>query len=147
MVLTSLKDCLQRRQSAATLEYLEHEEVDVPEAVGGALDDVDLVVDGFGEAVGDGSYEVVEEVEPPALQLLDQVQEGLQLGLASALHPAVEELAGAIERVLRDGDLRAELVARGLTRTGYFSWERAARQTARVYRQAYSGKSEKAVTE
>jgi glycosyltransferase involved in cell wall biosynthesis len=59
----------------------------------------------------------------------------------------VEELADAIERVLRDGDLRAELVARGLTRTGYFSWERAARQTARVYRQAYSGKSEKAVTE
>jgi glycosyltransferase involved in cell wall biosynthesis len=59
----------------------------------------------------------------------------------------VEELADAIQRVLHDEDLRAGLVAKGLARARHFSWERAARQTAQVYRQACSAKSEKTVTE
>lgn len=48
----------------------------------------------------------------------------------------VEELAGAIRRVLSDRDLRADLVARRLARARHFSWERAARQSTQVYRQA-----------
>lgn len=48
----------------------------------------------------------------------------------------VEKLADAIGRVLRDRDLRADLVAKGLARAAHFSWERAARQTIEVYRQA-----------
>jgi glycosyltransferase involved in cell wall biosynthesis len=47
-----------------------------------------------------------------------------------------EELADAIERVLGGSGLRSELVAKGLARARHFSWERAACQTAQVYRQA-----------
>jgi glycosyltransferase involved in cell wall biosynthesis len=52
---------------------------------------------------------------------------------------AVEELAGAMQRVLRDRDLREDLIAKGLARARLFSWERAACQTAQVYRQACQG--------
>jgi glycosyltransferase involved in cell wall biosynthesis len=51
----------------------------------------------------------------------------------------VEGLADAMWRVLKDHDLRADLVARGLARAGHFSWEQAARQTLQVYRQACLG--------
>jgi glycosyltransferase involved in cell wall biosynthesis len=51
----------------------------------------------------------------------------------------VEGLADAMERVLGDADLRVDLVTRGLARSGHFSWERAARQTAQVYRRACQG--------
>jgi glycosyltransferase involved in cell wall biosynthesis len=50
-----------------------------------------------------------------------------------------EELADAIQHMLRDRDLRSDLVAKGLVRAGHFSWERAACQTAQVYRQACRG--------
>jgi len=49
----------------------------------------------------------------------------------------VEGLANAIWRVLNDRDLRADLVAKGLARARHFSWEKAARQTLQVYRQAF----------
>jgi len=48
----------------------------------------------------------------------------------------VEGLANAIWRVLNDRDLRADLVAKELARARHFSWEKAARQTLQVYRQA-----------
>jgi glycosyltransferase involved in cell wall biosynthesis len=38
--------------------------------------------------------------------------------------------------MLTDHDLRADLVAEGLARARHFSWERAARKTVQVYRQA-----------
>jgi glycosyltransferase involved in cell wall biosynthesis len=48
----------------------------------------------------------------------------------------IEGLADAMWRVLSDPDLRADLVAKGLTRARHFSWERTARQTVQFYRQA-----------
>jgi glycosyltransferase involved in cell wall biosynthesis len=44
-----------------------------------------------------------------------------------------DALARALERLLADEALRAELRARGLERAGDFSWERAARETLAVY--------------
>jgi glycosyltransferase involved in cell wall biosynthesis len=46
----------------------------------------------------------------------------------------VGEIAAAIERVIGDANLRAELRAKGLARAAQFSWERAARETSQVYR-------------
>jgi len=45
-------------------------------------------------------------------------------------------LCDAMERVLKDGDLRAMLRQRGLERAATFSWEKAARQTIEVYEEA-----------
>lgn len=46
----------------------------------------------------------------------------------------VDELAGALRRVLADPKLRADLGRKGIVRAGLFSWERMAQQTAQVYR-------------
>jgi len=46
----------------------------------------------------------------------------------------VEEMAVAMQRLLRDDDLHAELREKGLQRARVFSWERAARRTLDVYR-------------
>jgi glycosyltransferase involved in cell wall biosynthesis len=48
----------------------------------------------------------------------------------------IEGLADAMWRVLSDLDLRSDLIAKGLARARHFSWERAARKTVQVYRQA-----------
>ncbi len=48
----------------------------------------------------------------------------------------VDALAGALERVLTDAELAADLRARGLARSAGFSWEATARATLDVYRQA-----------
>jgi glycosyltransferase involved in cell wall biosynthesis len=45
----------------------------------------------------------------------------------------VGALADAMERLLRDERLRADLRERGLKRAAEFSWEKAARRTAEVY--------------
>jgi glycosyltransferase involved in cell wall biosynthesis len=45
-----------------------------------------------------------------------------------------EELAVAMQRLLSDDDLHAELSEKGLQRARVFSWERAARRTLDVYR-------------
>lgn len=47
----------------------------------------------------------------------------------------IEELSAALERLLGDTALRAELRARGLRRAQSFSWDRAARETLEVYQQ------------
>jgi glycosyltransferase involved in cell wall biosynthesis len=47
----------------------------------------------------------------------------------------VDGLAAAMERVLRDADLRQDLRERGLARASQFTWERTARQTVAVYRE------------
>ena len=46
----------------------------------------------------------------------------------------VDEIAGALERVLDDSELRAGLRRKGLARATGFTWERCARETWRVYR-------------
>lgn len=45
------------------------------------------------------------------------------------------ELARALERVLRDSDLRQEMRRRGLAQARHFSWRRTAEETLEVYRQ------------
>jgi glycosyltransferase involved in cell wall biosynthesis len=47
-----------------------------------------------------------------------------------------DDLRTALERALTDGALRADLAQRGLERARLFTWDRAARQTLDVYRQA-----------
>ncbi|MBI4758040.1 MAG: glycosyltransferase family 4 protein, partial [Chloroflexi bacterium] len=44
-----------------------------------------------------------------------------------------QELAQALQRVLEDAALRVELRGKGLGQAARFSWERAARETLRVY--------------
>ncbi len=44
-------------------------------------------------------------------------------------------IAGALERVLGDEQLRAELRAKGLARAAQFTWERTAARTLEIYRQ------------
>lgn len=46
----------------------------------------------------------------------------------------VDGWAVALNRVLTDDDLRAEMAAKGIKRAALFSWERAARETLSVYR-------------
>jgi glycosyltransferase involved in cell wall biosynthesis len=48
-------------------------------------------------------------------------------------------IRGAIERLLGDAELRAELRRRGLARAASFSWERTARATAATYERALAG--------
>jgi glycosyltransferase involved in cell wall biosynthesis len=47
----------------------------------------------------------------------------------------VGEIAAAVERVIHDDRLRAELRAKGIARAAQFSWERAARETLNVYQE------------
>jgi glycosyltransferase involved in cell wall biosynthesis len=48
----------------------------------------------------------------------------------------VDALASSIALVAGSGDLRSELSARGLERSAAFSWDRCARETLAVYRDA-----------
>ena len=48
----------------------------------------------------------------------------------------VEALAAAIEKVITDSNLRAELSVQGLARAKLFNWRETARQTLAVYRKA-----------
>jgi glycosyltransferase involved in cell wall biosynthesis len=50
------------------------------------------------------------------------------------------ELADALQRLLGDAALRAELGARGRAHAARFSWERAAAETVAVYHRALEGK-------
>lgn len=49
------------------------------------------------------------------------------------------QIAAAMERILTEPDLAAELRARGLARARLFSWGRAARETAALYRRVLEG--------
>lgn len=49
---------------------------------------------------------------------------------------SVDELAAAISRVLKSADTRAEMKEAGLARAAGFSWEKCARETLEVYREA-----------
>jgi glycosyltransferase involved in cell wall biosynthesis len=50
----------------------------------------------------------------------------------------VEGLSAAIERVLADKDLRADLRKKGLDRAKLFSWEKVASETLQVYSEVYA---------
>ena len=55
----------------------------------------------------------------------------------------VDGMAGAMQRVLRDADLRVMLRKSGLKRAQDFSWERAAQETVAVYRQVMNERCRK----
>ena len=46
----------------------------------------------------------------------------------------VEQLKGAMERVVSSEDLRRDLIARGRLRCAAFSWERCTEETLAIYR-------------
>jgi glycosyltransferase involved in cell wall biosynthesis len=50
----------------------------------------------------------------------------------------IEALTGAVERVLTDRALAADLRRRGLERARVFTWERTARSTLEVYREIHA---------
>lgn len=52
-----------------------------------------------------------------------------------------EEMAVAMQRLLTDDALHAEMRHKGLQRAAGFSWERAARETLAVYRQVAAGRA------
>ena len=60
------------------------------------------------------------------------------VGDAALLHPPTdhEALADALLRVIKDESLRTTLRARGIERAAHFTWERSARETLAVYREA-----------
>ncbi|UCD58499.1 MAG: glycosyltransferase family 1 protein, partial [Candidatus Hydrogenedentota bacterium] len=45
----------------------------------------------------------------------------------------IEDMAGAMHRILHDESLREELVAKGFNRSRQFSWDDAAKRTLEVY--------------
>jgi glycosyltransferase involved in cell wall biosynthesis len=47
----------------------------------------------------------------------------------------IDDMAAAVDRLLRDDDLRRQLAARGRERAASFTWERAAEQTVRLYQE------------
>ena len=49
----------------------------------------------------------------------------------------IKEIASAIKQVLTDRKLREKLIDKGLERVKRFSWERTARETLKIYQQAY----------
>jgi len=56
---------------------------------------------------------------------------------ASLVDPEnVEEMAGRMDALLNDGALRKRVAAAGLAKAKEFTWERAARETLRIYREA-----------
>jgi len=55
------------------------------------------------------------------------------------VEPNVDQFAAAIIRIMTDRGLRRELSVRSLERAALFSWQRAAEQTAKVYRAVASG--------
>jgi len=93
--------------------------------------------EGFGmpvlEAMASGCPVIASDIAP-----LREVSAG------AALHVPVRDvaaLAAAMRRVASDGPLRAELSAKGLERARAFSWDRCARETLAVYRDAMSSRS------
>ncbi len=53
-----------------------------------------------------------------------------------------DAIAAALDRVISDSDLRAQLRVKGLTRADLFDWQKTARQTLAVYKKAANHRSE-----
>jgi glycosyltransferase involved in cell wall biosynthesis len=51
---------------------------------------------------------------------------------------STEDLAGALERLIADSDLRDEYSKRGRERAKLYPWERSIRETYRVYKELMS---------
>jgi glycosyltransferase involved in cell wall biosynthesis len=48
-------------------------------------------------------------------------------------------IGAAVERLLTDSELRADLIRRGYERAAQFTWERCAEQTLAMYERAMRG--------
>jgi alpha-1,3-rhamnosyl/mannosyltransferase len=111
-------------------------------AVGG--DDVVALMQSAGALVQPSSYEgfglpVLEAMAcgcPVVASDLDVLRE--ITGGAARLVPVgdVAALGQALASIAASPALRTELAARGLERAAHFSWDRCARQTLEVYREA-----------
>ena len=90
------------------------------------------IYEGFGlpivEAMACGSPVVASDI-PPFREIA---------GGAAVLVEDVERLASALGEVAGSAELRQSLAERGLARAREFSWERCARETLAVYREAAS---------
>jgi glycosyltransferase involved in cell wall biosynthesis len=53
----------------------------------------------------------------------------------------VAALAGALQHVLEDGELREQMRTAGLAQAASFSWQRTARETVKCYRRALAGQA------
>jgi len=51
----------------------------------------------------------------------------------------LDEMTGAMERLLSDEKLREELKVKGLKRAELFTWEETAKKTLQVYEEVYRG--------
>lgn len=102
---------------------------------GAAVTVMPSIYEGFGlpvlEAMACGS--------PVACSQTSSVGEIAGDGAATFDPRDVESIATTLRRLLDDADLRAMLVERGVRRAAGFTWERAARETWAVYRQAAAG--------
>ena len=66
------------------------------EAVAASLEHLDLVIDAFGDTVGDAVFKVTEDAVSPAGEPFGQPDERFQSALLAALDPAFEECLGFI---------------------------------------------------
>jgi len=112
----------------------------VPDRVLAALyrDAMLLCLPSYGEGFGLPVLEAMAAGAPVLASDLPAVRE--VAGEAAVLFPAGEPdaLAGALERMLDDGALRARLRERGLDRAAAFSWQATAQATVAAYRAALS---------
>lgn len=106
------------------------------------LDDLPALIRGAEALVFPSLYEGFGLPPLEAMACGCPVASSLRHSLAEVCGDAVLELdpedpvqmAGAIDAVVGDGDLREQLVARGLAHAAGFSWRRAAERHAEVYR-------------
>jgi glycosyltransferase involved in cell wall biosynthesis len=80
-----------------------------------------------GTPVITGDVAALSEVAGGAVQCVDDL--------------GAESLGAAMVRLARDGDRRRHLSSLGLQRAHTFSWQRAARETVKVYQQAVAGEA------
>ena len=87
--------------------------------------------EGFGlpivEAMASGTPAIASDI-PPLVEVAG--------GAALHIDPRTSAtIAAAMERILNDASLRADLISRGRTRAALFTWRRCAEQTREVYRE------------
>ena len=87
--------------------------------------------EGFGlpivEAMASGTPAIASDI-PPLVEVAG--------GAALHIDPRTSAtIAAAMERILNDASLRADLISRGRTRAAQFTWRRCAEQTREVYRE------------